>query len=54
VRFPPQDQSPSQATVGIRPAGVGTAVVTLGPLPGNPNPADGNQLVYNVTEADPN
>ena len=37
--------------VGIQPVAAGTAIVTLGPLPGNPAPSSGNQIVFNVTEA---
>jgi hypothetical protein len=42
--------SPQSVTAMVRPVGVGTAVLSLGLLPGGGTPASGGQLLVNVTE----
>jgi len=38
--------------VRVQPAGPGSALVTLGPLPGGPTASTGTEIVYNVAEPD--
>jgi hypothetical protein len=45
-----QLQAVTGASAGLNPVGVGTAVVTLGNLAGDPTPANRNQLVFNVSQ----
>jgi hypothetical protein len=54
VQFAPPQQgsTPTPTTVGVDPVAAGTAIVTLGPVGDNPAPSSGNQLVFNVTEAE--
>jgi hypothetical protein len=50
VQFSSDPQQP--ATVVVQPIGAGTAILSLGPLPGGLMPASGGQIVFNVAEPD--
>jgi len=50
VQFSLQPDGNSQTAAGIQPVATGTAIVTLGPLSGNPTPASQNQIVFTVSE----
>ena len=46
----PDPSTPPQFNISVQPLAVGTAIVSLGPLPGGVTPASGGQLVFNVAE----
>jgi hypothetical protein len=46
----PDPSKPQSFAVSLQPVGVGTAIVSLGQLPGGGTPATGGQLVFNVVE----
>jgi hypothetical protein len=48
----PVDPQQQQQTALVQPAGVGTAILSLGPLPGGVMPASGSQIVFTVAEPD--
>jgi len=50
VQLAPVAQGAPAPSAGVQPIAVGTAVVSLSALAGNPLPASENQIVFNVTQ----